>query len=214
MTLDYKNLPVLLTVEEVAELLRCSVGTIYLQRKRRPGWLTPVRGIHSRRVLFATRDVLAAIQHDGAVSGSFIPEAAADPIALAEAHEQAAKQHARQRALERSRAQAEERQEWIERIAAHPPSARAAKLGLKEKVRVEYSGDGMSFSISMQFQERFRPPDWPQMIALPRGGPEWVKLETDDVMMSIAAEIDAVLTEYRPLWEAMKVERRTGKVAK
>lgn len=41
MALDYSNLPLLMTIEEVAEVFRCTSGTIRRRLKSDPAWLVP-----------------------------------------------------------------------------------------------------------------------------------------------------------------------------
>ena len=63
MPLDYKNLPLLLTVGDVAEMFRCSPATIRKKRNDNPNWLKPARHALMRKQLFATVDVLALLGH-------------------------------------------------------------------------------------------------------------------------------------------------------
>ena len=74
MALDYNNLPLLLTIHEVAEIFRCSHGTIRKRLASDPNWLRPAgRGL-MRKHLFARKDVLELIGEASQSAAAWVPE--------------------------------------------------------------------------------------------------------------------------------------------
>lgn len=218
MPLDYKNLPLLLTVEDVAELFRCSPATIRKKRKENPDWLKPVHHALMRKQLFATVDVLALLGHAAPVQSPSPLESANpwDPAAADEAIERAKHERIWEQAERRTAKYYAGREAWSKRVASHPPSMRADRvLWASNKAKLEVSADGESFRFWLHFQPRFRPSGWPGRIPIPRAGPEWVRLETDLERDELRSEIAAVIAEHQPQYDAMIEElRQTRKAAK
>jgi hypothetical protein len=210
MPLDYKNLPLLLTVEDVAEMFRCSPATIRKKRKGNPDWLKPSRHALMRMQLFATVDVLALLGHAAPVQ-SPAPLEGTDPWnpdAADEAIERAQRERMRDQMQNRSDREAATREAWAKRIASHPASARADRVVWRDtKVRLEVSADGEAFRFWLHFQPRFCPPGWPGKVSIPRTGPEWVKLETDAEMERLRADVDAVMADHEPQYAALVAEQ-------
>lgn len=218
MPLDYKNLPLLLTVEDVAEMFRCSPATIRKKRKDNPHWLKPARHALMRKQLFATVDVLALLGH-AAPAQSPAPLEGTDPWdldAAGEAIERAKRERMRNQMQERSDREAATREAWAKRIAVHPATARADRVVWRDsKARLEVSVDGEAFRFWLHFQPRFCPPGWPGIVPIPRSGPQWVKLESDAERDRLRSEIDEVMAEYQPQWDGLVAERkRLRKAAK
>lgn len=209
MPLDYKNLPLLLTVGEVAEMFRCSTGTVRTKVKADPNWLKPVRHALMRKQLFATADVLAVL---GQATPASSPSDLADPWdpdAAAEAIERAKRDRIRAQISERGEREVAERRAWSARVTAHEPTARAHRVWTRDKkMRLEVSADGEAFRFWLHFQPRFCPPGWPGVVPIPRRGPEWVRLQTEAEADGLASDIGQVMAEYQPQWDAVVAERK------
>lgn len=209
MPLDYRNLPLLLTIEEVAEMFRCSTGTVRSKLKADPNWLKPTRHALMRKQLFATSDVLALLGQTVPASSEAEATDPWDPDAAAEAIDQAKRDRMRVQTQERSARYHAGRDAWSQRVASHPPSARARQVLLTDsKTKVDISDDAESFRFRIHFQPRFCPPGWPGRVPIPRGGPDWVTLDTDAEMNRLQSEIQEVMADYQPLWDAFVAERK------
>lgn len=217
MPLDYSNLPLLLTIDEIAELFRCSPGTIRRKMKDDPAWLRPERHGLMRRKLYATVDVMAKLGHAAPAAAAAPLQGVVDswsPAVADDVLDQAARQKKWEQAERRHQKYLTQREAWEERVRRHKPSARLRKAVWHEgKARGEVSDDGESFRITLRFQPRFRPDGWPALIPIPRGGPEWIRLETDAEMHAIIAEIDEVMAEYQPLWDRKVDDTRRAREA-
>lgn len=199
MALDYNNLPLLLTVDEVAELLRCSIATVRQKLKRQPGWLKPTRTALMRRQLFATSDVLLVAGIAGAAAAPVQTDHNPwDRKSAADALDRAAKEREREQWAARSRRYEAKANAWRQRVREHPPSARLVEIGRHGPIRFEQSGDSETFKLTLYFQPRFRPEGWPGQIPIPRKGPEWLSLETDEEMNAVIVEVEEIMAEYRP----------------
>lgn len=199
MSLDYNNLPFLLTINEVAEVFRCSVSTVRKLMRERPGWLVPSSQAHSRKMLFPRDAVLRA----AGLPAWPEPVAAPQTMTL----EEAAKARAREAAARRSEAYFRERAQLTERLKTNPPSWRAMKLCLhSKKVRCESDDGDQTFRIHMFFQKNYRPDGWPVRLDLPLADPgAVVRLDTDEQMTAVQADVDKVLADFQPWWDA-KIE--------
>lgn len=216
VALDYNNLPLLWTVADLAEAWRCSRATMRSHLVRNPDWLKPVRQSVTRRRLYARDDVLPLlgqrlpafqVEPTSAMSSPWDREAADEAI------QQAARAKKAQQMSESHQRYLARRADWEARVKAHPPSARFDRILRRDmKVGGEVSDDGERFRVWLHFQPRFRPgDDWPGRIAIPAGGAEWVALSTDVERDAILREIDAVMTDYQPRWDAFVDARRQAR---
>ncbi|WP_421730778.1 hypothetical protein [Brevundimonas sp.] len=211
MPLDYKNLPLLLTVGDVAEMFRCSPATIRKKRNDNPNWLKPARHALMRKQLFATVDVLALLGHAAPVQSPSPLESTNpwDPDAAVDAMEQAKRERIWEQTEQRTAKYYADREAWVARVASHPPSARADHvLRSDTKTRVEIGAEGETFRFWIHFQPRFCPPGWPGRVQIPQSGPEWVRLETNAERDRLRSDIDEVMGEYQPQWDALVAERK------
>ncbi len=211
MALDLNNLPLLLTLEDVAELYRCSPGTIRRKIARDPLWLRPVDHEVHNRMLFKASGVLARL----GVAPADPPAAVAlTPEALDEAAEQAAMDVRRRASDRKRRADAKREATWNSLTTKAARDWIGITCMVNRKVRVEVNDDRL-FRIRMVFQPRFRPEGWPEVIAIPPDGPEWVDLADADVRSKMQKEIDSVMARYEPRWQEMVEQaRRARKRAK
>lgn len=208
MPLDYNNLPLLMTIEETAEVFRCSVSTLRKLMRERRGWLTPASQVHSRKMLFPRAAVLEAAGLPD------WPEPVATPQTMT--LDGAANARAREAADRRSEAYSRKQAEMIERVKTNPRSWRAMKLCLhSKKVRCESDDGDQTFRVYMFFQMNYRPPGWPNRIHLPLANPGAViRLDSDEQMLAVLADVDKVLADYQPWWDSKVEAQRRARAEK
>lgn len=199
-SLDYSNLPLLLTTREAAELFRVSVAQFRSLRRERPGWLEPVPAFAGRSKLYARAEILRAA---GLAAWP-------DPVSTAEMPtlEAAARDRAREVQWQLHKRQAAARAVRECLANDNPPIARGDRLGYRSFVHWRAT-DNHDFTFWMYWQPRHRPPGWPARIDLPRASPSsTIRLDTDEQARAVGAEIDEIMREYQPLWDLEIAGRR------